>query len=99
MAQRLTDIAQEEMGLKCLDVEMEAFFPYWFTGDVKNRNFGVKSWPPEDEGDMKVTGFSIKASSAPPLTKELLGKVFRMVSTGSNEDDIFNEIRPAIREV
>ena len=99
VAQRLTDIAQEEMGLKYLDVELEAFFPYWFTGDVKNRNFGVKSWPPEDEGDMKVTGFSIKASSAPPLTKELLGKVFRMVSTGSNEDDIFNEIRPAIREV
>jgi DNA polymerase I len=99
VAQKLTTIAQEEMGLKYLDVELEAFFPYWFTGDVKNRNFGVKSWPPEEEGGMKVTGFSIKASSAPPLTKELLGKVFRMVSTGSEEEEIFDEIRPAIREV
>jgi len=99
VAQKLTTIAQEEMGLKYLDVELEAFFPYWFTGNVKNRNFGVKSWPPEEEGGMKVTGFSIKASSAPPLTKELLGKVFRMVSTGSEEEEIFDEIRPAIREV
>jgi len=99
VAQRLTDIAQKEMGLKYLDVELEAFFPYWFTGNVKNRNFGVKSWPPEEAGGMKVTGFSIKASSAPVLTKELLGKVFNMVSTGSEEEEIFDAIRPAIREV
>lgn len=98
VANKLTSIAQNEMGLKYLDVELEAFFPYWFTADVKNRNFGIKSWPPEDAGDMKVTGFSIKASSAPPLTKDILGEVFTMISNGKDEDEIFNRIRPLIKQ-
>jgi DNA polymerase elongation subunit (family B) len=99
IAQRLTDIAQNEMGLKYLDVELEAFFPYWFTANVKNRNFGIKSWPPEDAGDMKVTGFSIKASNAPPLTKEILGKVFKMISSGDDEDTIHHAVRPQVKSV
>ena len=84
------------MNLKYLDVELEAFFPYWFTADVKNRNFGIKSYPPEDAGDMKVTGFSIKASSAPPITKEILGKVFTLISNGKDEDEVYEEIRDTI---
>lgn len=99
VAQKLTDIAQNEMDLKHLDVELEAFFPYWFTASVKNRNFGVKSWPLDEAGQMKVTGFSIKASSAPPLTKDLLGKVFTMISTGKDEGEIFDEVRPKIKKV
>ncbi len=97
VANELTRIAQEEMNLKYLDVELEAFFPYWFTARVKNMNFGVKSFPPNEAGKMKVTGFSIKASSAPVMTKEILGKVFTLISTGKSEEDIFNEVRPLIR--
>ena len=97
VAIKLTEIAQNEMNLKYLDVELEAFFPYWFTADVKNRNFGIKSYPPEDAGDMKVTGFSIKASSAPPITKEILGKVFTLISNGKDEDEVYEEIRPDIK--
>ena len=97
VANELTRIAQEEMNLKYLDVELEAFFPYWFTAKVKNMNFGVKSFPPNEAGKMKVTGFSIKASSAPVMTKEILGKVFTLISTGKSEEDIFNEVRPLIR--
>ena len=97
VAQKLTDIAQNEMNLKFLDVELEAFFPYWFTANTKNRNFGIKSYPPEDAGDMKVTGYSLKASNAPPLTKEILMKVFTMISNGEEEDAIFDEVRPHIK--
>jgi len=97
VANELTRIAQEEMNLKYLDVELEAFFPYWFTAKVKNMNFGVKSFPPNEAGKMKVTGFSIKASSAPVMTKEILGKVFTLISTGKSEEDVFNEVRPLIR--
>ena len=97
VANELTRIAQEEMNLKYLDVELEAFFPYWFTAKVKNMNFGVKSFPLNEAGKMKVTGFSIKASSAPVMTKEILGKVFTLISTGKSEEDIFNEVRPLIR--
>ena len=97
VASELTRIAQEDMNLKYLDVELEAFFPYWFTAKVKNMNFGVKSFPPNEAGKMKVTGFSIKASSAPVVTKDLLGKVFTLISTGKSEEDIFDEVRPLIR--
>ena len=108
VAQRLTNIAQDEMGLKYLDVELEAFFPYWFTGakkeggkiiPVKNRNFGIKSWPEDEAGKMKITGYSVKASNSPTLTKEILGKSFELIATGKEEDEVFNEIRPLIKQV
>jgi len=97
VANILTATAQNEMNLKYLDVELEAFFPYWFTANLKNRNFGIKSWPPEDAGEMKVTGYSIKASSAPQLTKVLLGEIFTLISNGKGEEEIFEEIRPKIK--
>jgi len=31
------------------------------------------------------------------MTKEILGKVFTLISTGKSEEDIFNEVRPLIR--
>lgn len=99
VAEELTRIAQEEMGLKYLDVELEAFFDYWFTANTKNRNFGIKTWPPEDAGDMKVTGFSIKASSAPAVTKELIGEAFRMIGSGADEEEVHAHLRPSIKEL
>jgi DNA polymerase I len=95
----LTDIAQNEMNLPYLDVEFEAFFPYWFTAATKNRNFGIKSWPPEDEGDMKVTGFEMKAANAPPLSKNLQREVFTMICNGADEKVVFDKIRPIVKRV
>ena len=95
----LTDIAQNEMNLPYLDVEFEAFFPYWFTAATKNRNFGIKSWPPEDEGDMKVTGFEMKAANAPPLSKNIQREVFTMICNGADEKAVFDKIRPIVKQV
>lgn len=95
----LTDIAQNEMNLPYLDVEFEAFFPYWFTAATKNRNFGIKSWPPEDEGDMKVTGFEMKAANAPPLSKNIQREVFTMICNGADEKVVFDKIRPIVKQV
>ena len=53
----------------------------------------------EDAGDMKVTGFSIKASSAPAVTKELIGEAFRMIGSGADEDEVYEALRPSIKEL
>jgi DNA polymerase I len=99
LAEELTRFAQDEMNLKTLDVELEAFFPYWFTAAQKNRNFGVKSFPPSDAGSMKVTGYSLKASSAPQMTKDILHEAFTLISAGEDEDTVFQAIRPKVMEV
>ena len=98
IATHLTDVAQNKLDLKYLDVELEAFFPYWFTANMKNRNFGVKSWPESEAGDMKVTGYSLKAANAPPLTKDILSSAFNMIATGANEEEVFDIIRPMVKE-
>ena len=77
-----------------LDVELEAYFDYWLTAGVKNQNFGIMVWPPEKEGTLKVTGFSYKASSVSPVTKEIQGKIFQMVGTGADEEEVTSFIRP-----
>jgi DNA polymerase elongation subunit (family B) len=99
VAQKLTDIAQDEMGLKYLDVELEAFFPYWFTAGIKNRNFGVKSWPVEEAGSMKVTGFAMKASSATPFTKRVQKETFNLICSGADEGEVFDAVRPMVKAV
>ena len=99
IAEYLTDVAQTEMGMDYLDVELEAFFPYWFTAGIKNRNFGIKSWPPEDAGDMKVTGFAMKASHAPPLCRDIQSRAFHLLCKGADEDDLFNDIRPTVKHI
>lgn len=99
LCDELTAIAQDDMNLAYLDVEFEAFFPYWFTANTKNRNFGIKSFPPEDEGKMKVTGYSIKASNAPAITKEILSTAFTLIGTGADEDEVFTQIRPLIKQL
>ena len=48
---------------------------------------------------MKITGYSVKASNSPTLTKEALGKSFELIATGKEEDEVFNEIRPLIKQV
>jgi len=99
LCDELTTIAQEDMNLAYLDVEFEAFFPYWFTANMKNRNFGIKSFPPEEEGQMKVTGYSLKASNAPAITKEILSTAFTLIGNGANEDEVFEQVRPLIKQL
>lgn len=95
----LTDVAQNEMNLKYLDVELEAYFDYWVTAATKNRNFGIKVWPKEDAGQMKVTGFEVKASNATPICKTVQKTAFTMIATGKDEDDVWNKVRPIVKSV
>ena len=99
IAKYLTDIAQTEMNLKHLDVELEAYFDYWLTASVKNRNFGVKVWPEEEAGQLKVTGFSIKASSSSPICRKVLGLAFNVIATGKGENDVWEIVRPIVKSV
>jgi hypothetical protein len=99
LCKALTLIAQQEMGMTYLDVEFEAFFDYWITASTKNRNFGIKTYPPEEAGDMKVTGFAMKASSSAPITKQIQKSVFKLVGTGANEDRVAEILRPMVLDV
>ena len=85
---------QERYDLPNMEIELEAYFDYWLTAGVKNQNFGIMVWPPEKQGTLKVTGFSYKASSVSPVTKEIQGKIFQMVGTGADEDEVTSFVRP-----
>ena len=98
LSEHLTKVAQDDLGMKYLDVELEAYFPYWFTANKKNRNFGVKSWPENEAGKMKVTGYALKASNTPKFSKAILGEAFQMIATGAEEEDVYQAIRPLIKE-
>lgn len=99
LADHLTKVSQDELGMSHLDVELEAYFPYWFTGVTKNRNFGIKSYPESEKGEMKVTGFEIKAANAAPITKEIQRIAFNLISTGADEDAVRDSIRPIVKEL
>ena len=43
---------------------------------------------------LKVTGFSYKASSVSPVTKEVQGRIFQMIGTGAEEEEVTAFIRP-----
>jgi len=99
LAEHLTAVAQEEMGMKYLDVELEAYFPYWFTADTKNRNFGVKSWPEDEAGKLKVTGYALKASNTPAFAKGILQEALYAVGSGESEEELHALLRPRVMEV
>lgn len=95
----LNEIIRTRYDLPQMEIELEAYFDYWLTADVKNQNFGIMVWPPEKKGQLKVTGFSFKASSVSPLTKQIQGKIFDMVGTGAEEEEVTNEIRKVALDV
>ena len=81
-----------------LEVEFEAYFDNFFIGrgrknTGKNRNFGLYSWPESKKGQLKVTGYEHKSSSASPLTKKVQDILFRMVSENKEETEISDKIR------
>ena len=98
LSRHLTNVSKNDLGMKYLDVEWEAFFPYWVTTGT-NKNFGIKSFPQHEAGQMKVTGFEIKAANASPLTKNIQEAAFNLIATGENEDDVFNVVRPIVQSV
>jgi len=90
----LNKIIRERFDLPSMEIELEAYFDYWLTADVKNQNFGIFVWPEEKKGQLKVTGFSYKASSVSPITKQIQGRIFNMIGTGAEEDEVTSFIRP-----
>jgi DNA polymerase I len=96
---KLNNYIQKKYDLPNMEIELEAYFDYWLTADVKNQNFGIMVWPPEKKGHLKVTGFSYKASIVSPLTKEIQGQIFQMIGTGAEEDEVTAFIRPIAKEV
>tara|TARA_R100000008_G_scaffold18473_1_gene9320 strand:+ start:10111 stop:12510 length:2400 start_codon:yes stop_codon:yes gene_type:complete len=93
LAAHLTEKVQSELNSRELVVELEAYFPYW-TVAKKNRYFGIKSWPPEEAGQMKVAGYEYKASHAAPVSKEVQSLIFTLISEGKEESEIVEAVRP-----
>lgn len=94
LVEHLNEVIREKFDLPTMNVEFEAYFDYWTTADVKNRNFGIITWPESKKGTMKVTGFAFKSSNASPLTRLVQGTVFDMVGTGAEEEEVNGVIRP-----
>jgi len=94
LVEHLNTVIRSQFDLPTMDVEFEAYFDYWTTADVKNRNFGIITWPETKKGTMKVTGFGYKASSVSPLTKEVQGTLFKLIGTGAEEQEVNSAIRP-----
>jgi len=93
LAQHLTEKVQSELNSSQLFVELECYFPWW-TVAKKNRYFGIKSWPPEEAGQMKVAGYEYKASHAAPISKQAQSLIFNLISQGEDEMAIAKAIRP-----
>ena len=93
LVDKLNDKIQSSLDLPGMNIEFEAYFDYWTTANVKNRNFGIITWPESKKGTMKVTGFAYKASSVSPLTKEVSEVLFRKVGTGAEEREVTDAIR------
>ena len=95
----LNALVQKKYNLPNMEIELEAYFDYWLTADVKNQNFGIMVWPPEKKGQLKVTGFSYKASSVSPVTKEVQGQIFQLIGTGADEEEVTNFVRPIAQSI
>jgi DNA polymerase elongation subunit (family B) len=93
---KINEEMREDLGLPTLDVELEAFFDYWLTADVKNRNFGIITWPEKKAGHLKVTGYEHKAANASPISKEVQEIAFRLIGAGSTEEEVYEALRPIV---
>jgi DNA polymerase elongation subunit (family B) len=93
LAKHLTTTAQSKLQLSHMDVELEAYFDYWTTAGVKNRYFGYKVWPENAKGQLKVSGYEIKASSSAPITKQVQGTAMRLIGHGAEEQEVSEALR------
>ena len=93
LADHLTKTAQEKLSLPYMDVELEAYFDYWTTAPVKNRYFGFKTWPESEAGQLKVSGYELKASSSSAITKRVQRTAMDMVGHGASEEEVTEALR------
>jgi len=93
LADHLTETARSKLDLSHMDVELETYFDYWTTAPVKNRYFGYKTWPESDAGQLKVSGYEIKASSSAPITKEIQETAMRLIGHGAEEEEVTETLR------
>ena len=93
LAKHLTETAKSKLQLSHMDVELEAYFDYWTTAPVKNRYFGYKVWPESAKGDLKVSGYEIKASSSAPITKQVQGLAMQLIGHGADETTVSDALR------
>lgn len=93
LAQHLTDTARSKLDLSHMDVELETYFDYWTTAPVKNRYFGYKVWPENEAGQLKVSGYEIKASSSAPITREIQEIAMRLIGHGAEEEEVTETLR------
>ena len=99
LAEHLTKAARDELDMVHLDVELEAYFDYWVSTKTKNRYFGIKTWPEEEAGKMKVTGFELKAANAAPISKTVQEIAFNLIGTGATEEQVNAAIYPVVKAV
>ena len=93
LAEHLTKTAKSKLDLSHMDVELEAYFDYWTTAPVKNRYFGYKVYPESDAGQLKVSGYEIKASSSAKITKAVQETAMRLIGHGADEDEVTQTLR------
>ena len=93
LADHLTETARSKLDLSHMDVELETYFDYWTTAPVKNRYFGYKTWPESEAGQLKVSGYEIKASSSAPITKEIQETAMRLIGHGAEEEEVTETLR------
>lgn len=99
LAIHLTNTAREQLNMSHLDVELEAYFDYWTSTETKNRYFGIKVWPLEEAGKMKVTGFELKAANASTISKEVQDIAFNLIGNGATEEEVNAAIYPLVKAV
>jgi len=93
LAEHLTETAKNKLELPTMEVELEAYFDYWTTAPVKNRYFGIKTWPEKSKGEMKIAGYEIKASSSSRITKRIQKVAMEMIGTGADETAVTDVLR------
>lgn len=88
IAERLTQIIQEEFDSDRFVVEFEKFMKAWIAAK-KNRNFGWVVWPKES---LHVTGFEYKKSNASRITKRVQGEAFMALCRDLADRDAIDDI-------
>ena len=90
LAQRVTEVVQQETGNKKLVAELEAYMPYWFLAG-SNLYAGIVSYPEADKGKWKNANF-MKGSNIAPISKRAERTVLELICNGASEGDVRNAV-------
>ena len=86
LAERVTDVVQEQTGNKKLFAELEAYMDYWYL-ETNNRYAGIVSYPEADKGKWKNAQL-MKGSGKAPISKRAERTVLELICTGASEGDV-----------